>query len=151
MLNIVVLAAGMGKRMRSDLPKVLHPIAGRSMLDHVLDTALQLSPQRVVVVTGHGSEQVQTACESRSGLHFVVQEPQLGTGHAVRQAESLLLPGGTTLVLYGDVPLVGLDTLQRLVAAANNDSLAVLTLELAYPTGYFRIVRNAEGLIQRIV
>ncbi len=150
MLNIVVLAAGMGKRMRSDRPKVLHPIAGRAMLDHVLDTAQGLSPNRVVVVTGHGSEQVQAACQARTGLHFALQEPQLGTGHAVRQAAPWLLDSGTTLVLYGDVPLVRLATLQRLIAAAAN-GLGVLTVTMDDPTGYGRIVRDADGNIQRIV
>lgn len=150
MLTIVVLAAGMGKRMRSDLPKVLHPIAGKPMLGHVLDNAASLRPDRVVLVTGHGGRQVQEACADRARLHFAVQEPQLGTGHAVQQAEPLLLPDGITLVLYGDVPLVQPATLQRLIDAAGS-GLAVLTLELDDPSGYGRIVRDADGRIQRIV
>ncbi|MGE4335514.1 MAG: bifunctional UDP-N-acetylglucosamine diphosphorylase/glucosamine-1-phosphate N-acetyltransferase GlmU [Pigmentiphaga sp.] len=150
MLTIVVLAAGMGKRMRSDLPKVLHPIAGKPMLAHVLDNAAALGPDRVVLVTGHGGHQVQEACADRARLHFAVQEPQLGTGHAVQQAEPLLLPEGVTLVLYGDVPLVQPATLQRLIDAAGS-GLAVLTLELDDPSGYGRIVRDPDGRIQRIV
>ena len=150
MLNIVVLAAGMGKRMHSDLPKVLHPIAGRPMLHHVLDSATALQPEHTVVVTGHGGLQVQQACQNHTRLHFAVQEPQLGTGHAVQQAAPFLQGDGVTLVLYGDVPLVRHQTLQRLVDAAGA-GLAVLTLELIDPAGYGRIVRDPQGRIQRIV
>ncbi len=150
MLNIVILAAGMGKRMRSDLPKVLHTLAGRSMLAHVLGTARALSPQRIVIVTGHGADKVQTAVAGQPDVHCVLQSPQLGTGHAVQQAAPELLAGGTTLVLYGDVPLVGEATLRRLIDAAAG-GLGVLTVRLPDPTGYGRIVRDDEGSIQRIV
>ncbi|MBU4610934.1 bifunctional UDP-N-acetylglucosamine diphosphorylase/glucosamine-1-phosphate N-acetyltransferase GlmU [Achromobacter sp. GG226] len=150
MLNIVILAAGMGKRMRSDLPKVLHTLAGRSMLAHVVGTARALSPQRIVIVTGHGAEQVQAACAGQPDVRCVLQSPQLGTGHAVQQAEPELLPGGTTLVLYGDVPLVSEATLRGLVDAAAQ-GLGVLTVQLPDPTGYGRIVRDDAGEIRRIV
>jgi len=150
MLNIVILAAGMGKRMRSDTPKVLHTLAGRPMLAHVIASARSLCPSRIIVVTGHGAEQVQSAFAGQDDLRFALQQPQLGTGHAVLQAVPELAAGGVTLVLYGDVPLVGADTLQRLVAAAG-EGLAVLTVRLANPTGYGRIVRDAIGGIERIV
>jgi len=153
MLNIVILAAGMGKRMQSDLPKVLHTLAGRPMLSHVLDSARQLDPARMIVVVGHGAERVQAAYQDQPDLHFVVQQPQQGTGHAVQQAAPLLCEGGVddvTLVLYGDVPLVQPETLRALLAASAG-GMAVLTERLADPTGYGRIVRDAQGGIVRIV
>ncbi|PWF21557.1 bifunctional UDP-N-acetylglucosamine diphosphorylase/glucosamine-1-phosphate N-acetyltransferase GlmU [Corticimicrobacter populi] len=154
MLNIVILAAGRGKRMQSDLPKVLHPIAGRPMLGHVLASAAALEPARVVVVIGHGGEQVRQAYADWPGIRFVLQEPQQGTGDAVRQAVPELLggdgPDDATLVLYGDVPLVQPETLRRLLAA-RGQGLALLTETLADATGYGRIVRDAAGAIQRIV
>jgi len=153
MLNIVILAAGMGKRMRSDLPKVLHTLAGKPMLQHVLDTARQLDPARIVVVVGHGAERVQAACAGQADVRFALQQPQHGTGHAVMQAAPLLLDDAAdsvTLVLYGDVPLVQPDTLRRLLAAAG-DGMAVLTEHLDDPTGYGRIVRDGEGRIRAIV
>ncbi|HLU78907.1 MAG TPA: bifunctional UDP-N-acetylglucosamine diphosphorylase/glucosamine-1-phosphate N-acetyltransferase GlmU [Burkholderiaceae bacterium] len=154
MLNIVILAAGMGKRMQSDLPKVLHRIAGKPMLAHVLDNARQLGPDRIVVVTGHGAERVQEAFQGRNDLVFALQSPQHGTGHAVQQALPHLLEGNgeqdVTLVLYGDVPLVQPDTLQRLLEA-RRQGLALLTEILGDPTGYGRIVRNAAGDVVRIV
>jgi len=154
MLNIVILAAGLGKRMQSDLPKVLHTLAGRPMLSHVLDTARQLSPDRIVVVVGHGAERVRAAFAGQSDLEFVLQDPQQGTGHAVQQAVPRLLetPDGrdATLVLYGDVPLVQADTLSRLLGA-RGAGMAVLTEELADPAGYGRIVRDAAGRVARIV
>lgn len=150
MLNIVILAAGMGKRMRSNIPKVLHTLAGRPMLSHVIASARALQPTRIVVVTGHGAQQVQDACAGQADLCFALQEPQLGTGHAVQQAIPQLAAGGTTLVLYGDVPLVSSDTLKALVAAAQ-DGMAVLTVRLKDPKGYGRIVRDAIGHVERIV
>src|SRR5690606_22836996 len=150
MLNIVILAAGMGKRMRSDLPKVLHTLAGRPMLAHVIASARALQPDRIVIVTGHGAEQVQAACAGQQDLYFALQQPQLGTGHAVQQAIPQLAPGGTTLVLYGDVPLVSPGTLSKLVTASQ-DGLAVLTVHLKDPSGYGRIVRDAIGQVERIV
>ncbi len=153
MLNIVILAAGLGKRMQSNLPKVLHTIAGRSMLAHVLEGARALKADSIVVVVGHGAEQVKTAFGEQADLQFALQQPQLGTGHAVQQAIPLLKEDGeddVTLVLYGDVPLVQLSTLQALLEA-RQDGLAVLTEILQDPTGYGRIVRDLNGDVRAIV
>lgn len=147
-MNVVILAAGQGKRMRSDLPKVLHPIAGRPMLGHVIGTARALGAARPVVVFGHGGDQVRAAFDGEP-LDWALQSPQLGTGHAVRQAVSFLADDVPTLVLYGDVPLTRAATLERLVAAAGA-GMGVLTVELPDPTGYGRIVRTA-GKVTRIV
>ena len=149
MLNIAILAAGQGKRMHSRLPKVLHSLAGRPLIDHVLDTAAALKPRAVCVVYGHGGEQVPAAIH-RSGVHFARQDPQLGTGHAVAQAVPRLDEAWPTLVLYGDVPLVRAETLQRLLDGAGS-GVAVLTVRLADPTGYGRIVRDWHGNVLRIV
>lgn len=148
MLNVVILAAGQGKRMRSDLPKVLHPLAGRPLLTHVLDAARSVQAGRICVVYGHGGESVRTALQADDVI-WVRQEPQLGTGHAVLQALPHLESAAPTLVLYGDVPLIRAETLGRLCAAAGG-GLAVLTAELDDPFGYGRIVRR-EGRITRIV
>jgi len=153
MLNIVILAAGLGKRMQSDLPKVLHPLAGKPMLAHVLENARKLSPDRIVVVVGHGAQQVRESFAGQPDLSFVLQNPQQGTGHAVQQAVPLLLQGGgddATLVLYGDVPLVQAPTLEGLLRARQG-GMAVLTEKLADPTGYGRIVRDEQGQVRRIV
>ncbi|ABF07072.1 bifunctional UDP-N-acetylglucosamine pyrophosphorylase / glucosamine-1-phosphate N-acetyltransferase [Cupriavidus metallidurans] len=149
-MNIVILAAGMGKRMNSALPKVLHPVAGQPMLSHVLDTARTLSPSRLVVVVGHGAELVRKAVGA-DDVAFAEQAQQLGTGHAVMQALPLLDDSQPTLVLYGDVPLTSVDTLKGLVQAAGAERLGVLTVEMPDPTGYGRIVRDAAGNIVRIV
>jgi bifunctional UDP-N-acetylglucosamine pyrophosphorylase/glucosamine-1-phosphate N-acetyltransferase len=148
-MNIVILAAGQGKRMHSNLPKVLHPLAGKALVSHVIDTARSLAPKALCIVYGHGGEAVRTTVDAPD-LTWVLQEPQLGTGHAVMQALPYLADAGTTLVLYGDVPLIQADTLRQLVHAAR-DALAILTVELADPGGYGRIVRNAEGVVVRIV
>ena len=148
-MNIVILAAGQGKRMHSNLPKVLHPIAGKALVAHVIDTARSLSPQTLCLVYGHGGDAVRTTLAAPD-LAWALQEPQLGTGHAVQQALPHLKDGGTTLVLYGDVPLIQAETLKRLLQAAQ-DALAILTVELADPSGYGRIVRNAKGEVVRIV
>jgi bifunctional UDP-N-acetylglucosamine pyrophosphorylase / glucosamine-1-phosphate N-acetyltransferase len=148
-MNVVILAAGQGKRMRSDLPKVLHAIAGKPMLAHVLDTARQLKPGRICVVYGHGGERVPEALAA-ADVTWVRQEPQLGTGHAVMQALPHLDPAVATLVLYGDVPLIRAETLSRLMAQAAGGALALLTVRLANPHGYGRIVRDG-GRIVRIV
>ena len=154
MLNVVILAAGKGTRMQSDFPKVLHRIAGKSMLAHVIDSARQLQPDSIVVVAGHGADAVQQSFAADTQLQFVLQQPQLGTGHAVQQAVPQLLggenPTDTTLILYGDVPLVQSQTMQNLIDA-RAQGMSVLTEFLPDPTGYGRIVRNAEGAIQRIV
>ncbi|MBW6495761.1 MAG: bifunctional UDP-N-acetylglucosamine diphosphorylase/glucosamine-1-phosphate N-acetyltransferase GlmU [Burkholderiaceae bacterium] len=148
-MNIVVLAAGQGKRMRSELPKVLHPLAGRALLGHVLACARSLAPQRLVVVVGHGAEQVRAAV-SGDDIRWVMQDPQLGTGHALAQALPELDDSVPTLVLYGDVPLTRVGTLARLLKAAAPAALGLLTVELADPSGYGRIVRE-QGAIARIV
>ncbi|NYH23267.1 bifunctional UDP-N-acetylglucosamine diphosphorylase/glucosamine-1-phosphate N-acetyltransferase GlmU [Paraburkholderia bryophila] len=149
-MNIVILAAGTGKRMRSALPKVLHPLAGRPLLAHVIDTARALNPARLVVVIGHGAEAVRQAVAAPD-VQFAVQEQQLGTGHAVQQALPLLDPSAPTLVLYGDVPLTRASTLRALTDRAGEGGYGVLTVTLADPSGYGRIVRDARGKVSRIV
>jgi bifunctional UDP-N-acetylglucosamine pyrophosphorylase/glucosamine-1-phosphate N-acetyltransferase len=146
-LNVVILAAGKGTRMHSALPKVLHAIGGKPMLAHVLERAAALRSDRTVVVYGHGGQAVPSAFAD-AGVEFVLQEPQLGTGHAVQQALPHLLAGGTTLVLYGDVPLTREATLEHLIS---RPGLRLLTATLADPTGYGRIVRDQAGRIVRIV
>jgi bifunctional UDP-N-acetylglucosamine pyrophosphorylase / glucosamine-1-phosphate N-acetyltransferase len=148
-LEILILAAGLGKRMRSSLPKVLHPLAGRPLLAHVLDTARELSPRKIVVVHGHGAEQVKQAFPEND-LEWVLQAEQLGTAHAVRQAMPLVGADADVLVLYGDVPLVRAATLKRLLGAAGN-GLAVLTAELEEPAAYGRVVRDVTGRVKRVV
>ena len=149
-LQVVVLAAGQGKRMNSDLPKVLHPLGGRPLLSHVLDTARSLGAERLCVVIGHGADQVRERIVEPD-LAWAVQEQQLGTGHAVMRALPQLAGEGTVLVLYGDVPLIAAETLRALVEAARDGSLAILTQELENPRGYGRIVRDASGRVARIV
>jgi bifunctional UDP-N-acetylglucosamine pyrophosphorylase/glucosamine-1-phosphate N-acetyltransferase len=148
-MNVVILAAGMGKRMQSALPKVLHPIAGKPLLSHVIDTARELSPARLCVVYGHGGEAVLESV-SAPDIAFARQEPQLGTGHAVMQAVPHLNEEEPTLILYGDVPLTSKNTLQQLLDSAGRNKLAILTVELDDPAGYGRIVRQ-QGNIVRIV
>ncbi len=148
-LNVVILAAGQGKRMRSDLPKVLHGIGGRPMLAHVLDTARALGAARICVVYGHGGERVREAMGA-ADVAWAKQEPQQGTGHAVLQALPHLDSRAPTLVLYGDVPLTRVATLRRLLERAADGALALLTVELADPRGYGRIVRSGNA-IRRIV
>ncbi|MFJ1300091.1 bifunctional UDP-N-acetylglucosamine diphosphorylase/glucosamine-1-phosphate N-acetyltransferase GlmU [Pseudomonadota bacterium AL_CKDN230030165-1A_HGKHYDSX7] len=154
MLNVVILAAGLGKRMQSDLPKVLHTLAGQPMLSHVLGSARQLDPARVIVVVGHGADRVKAAYEGKEGLAFALQQPQHGTGHAVQQAVPQLLEGDgaddVTLVLYGDVPMVQPETLKKLLEA-RGQGVAVLTEVLEDSTGYGRIVRNEAGQVVAIV
>ena len=148
-LDIVILAAGQGTRMRSALPKVLHPVAGKSMLGHVIDTARQLQPHSIQVVIGHGAEAVRERLAA-SDLNFVLQAEQLGTGHAVAQALPAL-SAERVLILYGDVPLIAAETLQRLLALVSDQQLGLLTVQLADPTGYGRIVRGADGQVEAIV
>ena len=148
-LDVIVLAAGQGKRMRSALPKVLHPLGGRPLLAHVLDTARALGARNTVVVHGHGGEAVRSAFEGNA-VRWVLQAEQLGTGHAVQQAAPLVATDGKVLILYGDVPLVRVETLKRLIDAAG-DGVAITTAELDDPRGYGRIVRDANGGVVRIV
>jgi len=155
-VDVVIMAAGKGTRMKSRLPKVLHLLAGRALVQHVLDTAAQLSARRVVVITGHGATEVDAALSASTGaaagfdLKFVRQEPQLGTGHAVQQAVPALADDGVVVVLSGDVPLTQADTLRQLIQACGGDKLALLTIDFADPTGYGRIVRQGEA-VQAIV
>jgi bifunctional UDP-N-acetylglucosamine pyrophosphorylase/glucosamine-1-phosphate N-acetyltransferase len=146
---VVILAAGQGKRMHSRLPKVLHPLAGQPLLAHVIATARELNPKRICVVYGHGGSQVPEALAA-SDLVMVRQEPQLGTGHALRQALPHLNGAGRTLVLYGDVPLLGKETLSQMLGAAGEE-VTLLTAELDQPHGYGRIVRDRRGVVKRIV
>jgi len=148
-MNVVILAAGMGKRMQSALPKVLHPLAGKPLLAHVVDTAKTLTPTTLCVVYGHGGDAVPSSFAD-SQLSFAKQEPQLGTGHAVAQALPHLDDSVPTLILYGDVPLTTAATLRRLLDSAGQDKLGVLTITLDNPSGYGRIVRE-HGKITRIV
>jgi bifunctional UDP-N-acetylglucosamine pyrophosphorylase/glucosamine-1-phosphate N-acetyltransferase len=149
-LNVVILAAGQGKRMRSAYPKVLHTLAGKSMLAHVLAATAALKPDRTCVVYGHGGETVREACRGER-LVWAKQEPQLGTGHAVMQAMPYLSGDGVTLVVYGDVPLIGAPTLSALVDSARHNQLAWLTAMLAHPAGLGRLVRDARGNVRAIV
>jgi bifunctional UDP-N-acetylglucosamine pyrophosphorylase/glucosamine-1-phosphate N-acetyltransferase len=148
-LHVVILAAGEGKRMRSALPKVLQKIAGRPMLAHVIDTARALHPAGIHVVHGHGGDAVQAAFSDQPDLHWAEQARQLGTGHALQQAMPGVPDGAQVLVLYGDVPLIAPETLQRLLDAPGR--LAVLAAEPANPAGYGRILRDAEGRVAAIV
>ena len=148
-LHVVILAAGEGKRMKSDLPKVLQKIAGRPMLSHVMAAARELSPAAIHVVHGHGGDQVREAYRHRSDLRWVEQAERLGTGHAVREAMPGVPDGAQVLVLYGDVPLITAATLRRLLAVGGR--LAVLVAELEDPRGYGRIVRDSEGNVGAIV
>jgi len=145
-VNIVILAAGLGKRMHSDTPKVLHRLAGRALLSHVIDTAKRLSPSVICVVYGHGGEAVRKTF-GENGAIWVMQEPQLGTGHAVMQAAPHLNERRPTLVLYGDVPLIRPETLKRLIETAGK-GLGLLTATLDDPSGYGRIIRNGKRVVR---
>ncbi len=149
-LNVIILAAGAGTRMRSKLPKVLHEVGGKPMLEHVVDAARQLDARRIQVVYGHGGEAVRSAL-AHLEVVWVEQGEQLGTGHAVAQTLPHLGAGDTVLVLYGDVPLISAETLRQVVAMAQQDSLGLLTVRLDDPRGYGRIVRDDQGNVVRIV
>lgn len=159
-VDVVIMAAGKGTRMKSKLPKVLHRLGGRALLAHVIDCAAGLLARQVVVITGHGAMEVEAACthftsatgisDTDMGLKFVRQEPQLGTGHAVQQALPLLPDDGVTLILNGDVPLIEAATLRGLLADCGGTRLALLTVNMPDPTGYGRIVRNGDA-VQSIV
>ncbi|MHB1238986.1 MAG: bifunctional UDP-N-acetylglucosamine diphosphorylase/glucosamine-1-phosphate N-acetyltransferase GlmU [Gammaproteobacteria bacterium] len=149
-MSTIILAAGQGTRMRSGFPKVLHPVAGRCLLEHVVAAALRLEGRAIHVVYGHGGQAVPERLAALP-VHWVEQAEQLGTGHAVAQALPAVPPEDTVLVLYGDVPLITAGTLERLVGEAGNSRLALLTVELPDPTGYGRIVRGPGGGVLRIV
>jgi len=153
-LSVVVLAAGQGTRMQSDLPKVLHTIGGEPLLVHVINAAMALSASQISVVYGHGGGQVQEALSQYSlqgNIQWVEQSQQLGTGHAVEQALPGIPDDHLVLLLYGDVPLISVETLQKLIAATANDALALLTADLENPAGYGRIVRDTAGNVLSIV
>lgn len=149
-LSVIILAAGEGTRMRSTLPKVLHTLGGKSLIEHVIGTARQLDAQHVCVVYGHGGEQVRSVLNTLD-VEWIEQAEQLGTGHAVAQAMESAARHDTALVLYGDVPLITVSTLQWLIAAASKDGLGLLTATLEEPAGYGRIIRDSEGRVTRIV
>jgi bifunctional UDP-N-acetylglucosamine pyrophosphorylase/glucosamine-1-phosphate N-acetyltransferase len=151
-VEAIILAAGKGTRMKSDLPKVLHVLADRPLLAHVLDTVRQTRVQRTVVVVGYQAEKVRAVCKGPD-LNVVVQEPQLGTGHAVQVAAPALHEGGLTLVLNGDVPLLRAATLNRLISHTSQRGTAATVLTCVVPEAgsYGRIVKDAQGRVQRIV
>lgn len=150
MLDILVLAAGKGTRMRSDLPKVLHPIGGKPLVQHVVDTARHVGGEQILIIVGHGAEKVQEQMAA-DDVKFVLQAQQLGTGHAVQQALPHLRNDATVLILYGDVPLTRAETLQKLIASVNDQQMGLLTVNMQDPTGYGRIVRNVSGAVEAIV
>lgn len=149
-LQVVILAAGQGTRMKSRLPKVLHTLAGKALLEYVVENALALQAHSIQVVVGHGAEVVKERL-AHHPLNWVQQTEQLGTGHAVAQALPDIDDDSVVLVLYGDVPLTSQETLEELLAQVNDNSLALLTVNLSNPTGYGRIVRDAAGRVQAIV
>ena len=150
-IDVVVLAAGQGSRMKSLLPKVLHPIAGKPMLAHVLDSAKAVNADAMHVVIGHGAEKVKAAFENEQNLSWALQAEQKGTGHAVMMALENLAAQGTTLILYGDVPLTQPSTLQALIELSSEQQLGLLTVSMADSTGYGRIVRDADNKVTAIV
>src|SRR6185503_5093819 len=148
-LAVVILAAGQGKRMKSDLPKVLQPLAGRALLEHVITRSRALNPSSLHVVYGHGGDAVRARLQD-ADLRWALQGEQLGTGHAVMQAMPNVADDELVLVLYGDVPLIDAGTLRQLIAAAGAKAMSLLTVMLDNPSGYGRIVRKS-GAIQKIV
>jgi len=149
-LSVIILAAGEGKRMKSALPKVLQPLAGRPLLSHVIDTARSLEPATIRVVYGHGGETVREALAGEA-VEWTLQAQQLGTGHAVLQAIPQVPDDHMVLILYGDVPLLGQQTLAQMVALAGPRQMALLTMTVGDPSGYGRIVRDGQGRVERIV
>lgn len=149
-LAVIILAAGQGKRMRSDLPKVLHPVGGRPLLEHVVDTARELEPASIHIVYGHGGDSVKKLFE-HAELRWCLQAEQLGTGHAVLQALPNIDPAATVLVLYGDVPLLRRETLRELLENLDQHAISLLSVILSEPAGYGRIIRDDTGRVRRIV
>jgi bifunctional UDP-N-acetylglucosamine pyrophosphorylase/glucosamine-1-phosphate N-acetyltransferase len=150
-IDVVVLAAGQGSRMKSDLPKVLHPIAGKPMLAHVLDTARSVKADAFHVVIGHGSDKVKSQFEDTANIQWAMQLEQKGTGHAVMMALDNLASSGVTLILYGDVPLIQANTLQALIELVSAKQMALLTVNMDDPSGYGRIKRDSKNLVTSIV
>lgn len=153
-LDVVIMAAGKGTRMKSSMPKVLHPLAGKPLVQHVIDTAHALHTRRTILITGHGAEIVEPLLQKaypQKALQFAKQMPQLGTGHAVQQALPLLDDDGVVVVLSGDVPLTQADTLQALIKACDGKNLALLTIDFEDPTGYGRIVRGFDHQVHDII
>lgn len=153
-LAVIILAAGKGKRMKSHLPKVLHPLANKPLLTHVIDLAKGLNPERIVVVIGHGAERVRDEFSRNHDIEFVEQKEQLGTGHAVQQTEETLKNyNDSLLILSGDVPLLKTDTIRKLIKIHTESDavVTVLTAEVDNPTGYGRIVRDAGGRAVNII
>lgn len=150
MLDILILAAGKGTRMRSDLPKILHPIGGKALVQHVADTARQVGGEQLLIIVGHGAEKVEERMAAPD-VKFVLQAQQLGTGHAVQQALPQLRNDATVLILYGDVPLTRAETLQKLIAGVSETQMGLLTVNMQDPTGYGRIVRDTSGAVTAIV
>ena len=149
-VNFVILAAGKGTRMRSAMPKVLHKLAGRSMLGHVVDAVDSLGIAQKTIVTGHGAEQVEAAFQNNT-TQFVQQTEQLGTGHAVQQAEPALGDDATVIILYGDVPLIRPKTIAKILDVVSSTTMGLLTIHLDNPQGYGRIVRGNGDVIEAIV
>ena len=150
-LEVIILAAGKGTRMRSALPKVLHQLAGQPLIQHVLDTVRELSPDRIHVVHGHGAERVRECLADADDVNWVEQAEQLGTGHAVSQALPDVKPDARVLIVYGDVPLIRAKTLRTLLELSDDNSPALLTAELNNPSGYGRILRDGKGAVMAIV
>lgn len=150
MLDILILAAGKGTRMRSDLPKVLHPVGGKALVQHVADTARKVGGEQLLIIVGHGAEKVEEKMAAPD-VKFVLQAQQLGTGHAVQQALPHLRNDATVLILYGDVPLTKAETLQKLIAKVSDSQMGLLTVNMQNPTGYGRIVRDANNNVIAIV
>ncbi len=150
MLDILILAAGKGTRMRSDLPKVLHPVGGKALVQHVADTARKVGGEQLLIIVGHGAEKVEEKMAAPD-VKFVLQAQQLGTGHAVQQALPHLRNDASVLILYGDVPLTKAETLQKLIAKVSDHQMGLLTVNMQNPTGYGRIVRDANNKVIAIV
>lgn len=150
-IDVVVLAAGQGSRMKSGLPKVLHPVGGKPMLGHVLDAAASVNADKLHVVIGHGAEQVKQAFDSNYSLTWSLQAEQKGTGHAVQMALDKLSASGVTLVLYGDVPLIRPETLEAMIGTVNSQRMSLLTVVMDDSTGYGRIVRDSDNRVTEIV
>lgn len=151
MIEAIVLAAGKGTRMRSALPKVLHPLAGKPLVKHVLETASHTGVERIHLVVGHGADSIKESLQGQSKVDFVTQNEQLGTAHAVMQALPCLTENSTTLILYGDVPLISSETLQRLLSHVSDQAMALLTATLPDPSGYGRILRDENDALFAIV